>query len=195
MSLDAIAEEIVSRIIRNAHWASLYLSYFESSNTFLRTHHPNLNDDAREFLNVLDRGLPRLSALCLCRLWDPPRTDRYSLPALLRNASFAKLAHDADPSFIRDCGRFQNGHLISGLRRFRIVDLAHNLPFSGADGGFTVDALRETLRGTQAFVDRLVTILNLPEVRQDAIFRHGLENCRQFWELVAPRVCRAESSK
>jgi len=188
MSIDPGVREIATRVIKNAQWASLYLAYFEGSNRFLRSHHPNLDGDAHELLNVLDRGLPRLSALCLCRLWDLPKTDRHSLPALLAHVSFAKRAGLSDPSFVKDCRRLLNGDLLSRLREFRKTDLAHNLPIEGLSGGFTVDQLRAALRETHIVVDRMVAILKLPNVRQDEIFRDKLENCTQFWRLVEPRV-------
>ncbi len=146
---------IAKRIITNGQWASLYLGYFEASNRFLRDNSRRLDDDACEMLNVLDRGLPRLSALCLCRLWDMPGKDRHSLPALIGIAAFSLQANARDPSFIRDCRRLSNGTLIAELRRFRIVDLAHNLQIE-SNGGLTINRLREILRTTQPIIDRLV---------------------------------------
>jgi len=169
-------------------WASLYFAYFEGSNAFLRQHNPNLDENAHELLSVLDVGLPRLSALCLCRFWDPPGKDRHSLPAILRDASFAKYVGAKDPLFVKDCARLGQGDLISKLRKFRIVDLAHNLSFNDSDSGFTVDCLREALQQTDSVVDRLVKILEFPDVHQHELLRSKRENCEQFWKLVGPRV-------
>jgi hypothetical protein len=182
---------IARRVVTNAQWASVYLGYFESSNDALRNKRGRLKCDAEEMLVVLVTGLPRVCSLCLVRLWDLPgsRGDRHSLPALVKIEKFAQLSDQSDRSFLRDCQSFLDSRLCQDLKQFRIVDLAHNLPLGRAEGeGFTYDRLREAVHETQRIVDRLVHILNLSEVNQEAIFQSKKESCDAFWNSVEMRI-------
>lgn len=180
-----IAEAIAKRVIGNCNYASLYFGYFEASDEFRLANKGRLDHDAEQMLLMLRVGLPRLAALCLCRLWDKPGTDRHSLLALTKVAAFAKIAGDCDQSFIRDCRRLGESGLIKDLSRFRNNDLAHNLPLPAKGEGLTIQRLRKVLSETQPMIDRVAKILRLTEIRQDEAFQLLKRNADGFWDLVA----------
>jgi hypothetical protein len=161
-----------------------------SSNNFLRQHHGRLDGDANELLVVLEKGLPRLAATCLCRLWDPPGKDRHSLPALNRNSTFVHVAKDRDDSFVSDCNRLASGREFLKLSNFRNSDLAHNLTLAEDGEGFTVDELRNVVSRTHDIVDRLTTILKIQSASQKDIFENKRFNCDDFWSLVRPVIVK-----
>jgi hypothetical protein len=145
-------------------------------------------------LLMLHVGLPRLAALCLCRLWDAPGTDRHSLLALTKIISFAKIAGERDPSFIRDCRRFSHRELIFELVQFRNTDLAHNLSLPAKGKGLTVEKLRQVLLETQTMVDRVVSILEISEIAQNESYQLMKQYPQGFWTLITP-VIKKKSSK
>jgi hypothetical protein len=191
--VDDSAKAIAKRIVTNAEWASIYFGYFESSNKFLRGNHHQLDDDAHELLIVLEKGLPRLTATCLCRLWDEPGKDRHSLPALNRNVTFSQLAMDRDRSFVGDCNRMKGSREFQRLKNFRDSDLAHNLTIAPSGSGFTIDELRGVVTQTQSIIDRLTIILSIQGAPQKDIFDIKRLNCDDFWNLVTPIVVKQSS--
>jgi hypothetical protein len=78
VDVDTQAKAVAKRVISNSNYASLYFGYFEASTDFLSANDGRLDHDAEQMLLMLRVGLPRLSALCLCRLWDKPGKDRHS---------------------------------------------------------------------------------------------------------------------
>jgi len=180
---DSQSAIIAHRVTTNAQWASVYLAYFEASNEFHRANSALLNADAREMLSVLNRALPRVSSTCLCRLWDQPGTDRHSLLALSKIAEFRSEATTRDPAFIDDCNALSSSNLVSRLRRFRIVDLAHNLAI-GSESGFSYDELRELVRKTQSIADRLSAIMRFSNALQSQIFEMKRNSCESFWDSI-----------
>lgn len=189
-SINSELSDITQRIVTNGHWASIYLGWFEGCNRFHQKNNDRLDADAGEFLYVLDRGLPRLAALCLCRLWDKPQrknNDLHSLPSLIKLDDFMAIAKERDSSFVMNCNALSDGDCIEKLRRFRIVDLAHNLPFD-IGGGFTLDELREVLLRTQHLLDRLVKILRCESPVQDGGFQVRKNTAECFWQTVSSKV-------
>jgi hypothetical protein len=193
VDVDTQAKAVAKRVISNSNYASLYFGYFEASTDFLSANDGRLDHDAEQMLLMLRVGLPRLSALCLCRLWDKPGKDRHSLLALTKIITFAKAAGARDQSFIRECRKLSNSELISGLTRFRNTDLAHNLPLPVKGEGLTIERLREILRKTQPMIDRVASILRMPEIHQDEAFQLLMRNGQGFWDLVAHVVVRKRS--